>query len=281
MSATKGTTKDFLGLAGVHVFITGASGEVGLATSRAFLEQGAKVSLHYNSNKALMNGLLDQYPQMTCAVQADITSENEVKRAFAQAQQALGPVQVLVVNHGIWPADQLLVRDMPLSHWSRTINVNLTGSFLAIRSFMKQLSQTQTQKNVAIVMIRSTAGKFGEWYHADYAATKAAMMYGLTLSLKNELVQLCPRGRVNTVAPGWIRTPMAAPTLKRKDVVERAFATSPLNKVSEPEDIARAIIFLASEKASGNVTGHVIDVNAGMEGRIINPVTVLPAPSKL
>ncbi|KAJ1667778.1 hypothetical protein EV178_000975 [Coemansia sp. RSA 1646] len=265
---------DFLGLAGVHVFITGASGGVGLETSRAFLEQGAKVTLHYNSNRSTLDPLLREYPSETCAVKAAISDEAEVEQAFEQAARELGPVQVLVVNHGIWPADAILIKDMSVEHWTRTMDVNLTGSFLAIRQFMRQLVTHEVQNNVAVVMVGSTAGRFGEWYHADYAATKSAMMYGLTLSLKNEIVQFCPRGRVNTVAPGWIRTPMAEPTLSQADVVQRAFATSPLNKISEPQDIARAILFLASERAAGNITGHVMDVNAGMEGRVLNPVTV-------
>ncbi|KAI8324023.1 NAD dependent epimerase/dehydratase [Martensiomyces pterosporus] len=268
---------DFLGLAGVHVFVTGASGGVGLATSRAFLEQGAKVTLHYNTTKDTLLPLVEEYPGMTATVKARIDDEAEVRQAFKEAAESLGPVQVLIVNHGIWPSDQILLKDMSLEHWSRTINVNLTGSFLAIRQYMQQLVEHSVQENVAVVMVGSTAGKFGEWYHADYAASKSAMMYGLTLSLKNEIVQFCPRGRVNAVAPGWIRTPMAEPALKNREVVERAFATSPLNKISEPEDIASSIVFLASEKAAGNITGHVVDVNAGMEGRVLNPVTVLPS----
>ncbi|KAJ1897892.1 hypothetical protein LPJ81_004444 [Coemansia sp. IMI 209127] len=269
---------DFLGLAGVHVLVTGASGGVGLETSRAFLEQGAKVTLHYNTNRSTLEPLLREYPKDTYAVKASISDEAEVRQAFEQAVRELGPVQVLVVNHGIWPSDAILIKDMSVEHWTRTMDVNLTGSFLAIRQYMRQLVEHNVQDNVAVVMVGSTAGRFGEWYHADYAATKAAMMYGLTLSLKNEIVQFWPRGRVNTVAPGWIRTPMAEPALRSSDVVERAFATSPLNKISEPQDVARAILFLASEPASGNITGHVMDVNAGMEGRVLNPVTVRAEP---
>ncbi|ORX68098.1 NAD dependent epimerase/dehydratase [Linderina pennispora] len=235
---------DFLGLKNVHVFVTGASGGVGLATSRAFLDQGAFVTLHYNSNSTTLDPLLHEFPDRAFAVQARITDESS----------------------------PLLVKDMSLEHWNNTINVNLTGSFLAIRHFMQQLEKHNVQDNVAVVMVGSTAGKFGEWYHADYSASKSAMMYGLTLSLKNEIVQICPKGRVNSVAPGWIRTAMAEPALKDQDVVKKAFATSPLNKISEPQDIANAILYLASEKASGNITGHVMDVNAGMEGRIINPL---------
>ncbi|KAJ1961686.1 hypothetical protein GGI12_003107 [Dipsacomyces acuminosporus] len=266
--------KDILGLQGVHVLVTGASGGVGLATSRAFLEQGAKVTLHYNSTAATLAPLLEQYPGMAAAVKANISDESEVKQAIKEAVSLLGPVQVLVVNHGIWPTAPVLLKDMELEQWNKTLGVNLTGSFLVIREFMKQLVENSVQDNVSVVMVGSTAGKFGEWYHADYAASKSAIMYGLTLSLKNEIVQFCPKGRVNCVAPGWIRTPMAEPAMKDKTIVERAFATSPLNKISEPEDIANTVLFLSSEKASGNITGHVIDVNAGMEGRVINPVHV-------
>ncbi|OMH82115.1 3-oxoacyl-[acyl-carrier-protein] reductase FabG [Zancudomyces culisetae] len=97
-------------------------------------------------------------------------------------------------------------------------------------------------------------------------------MGGFTLSLKNEIVKVSPRGRVNTVAPGWIRTPMAETAMKNPKILSQAMATSPLNKVSEPSDIANSILFLASEAASGNITGHVLDVNAGMEGRLLNSV---------
>ncbi|KAJ2128128.1 hypothetical protein GGF48_002980, partial [Coemansia sp. RSA 921] len=166
------------------------------------------------------------------AVKADITSEAEVNMLFTLSIEKLGPVQVLVVNHGIGAQKSVLVKDMSLDQWSHIIDVNLTGT------------------------------------------TKSALMYGLTLSLKNEIVQVCPRGRVNAVAPGWTRTPMIEKELRNKVVVERSLATSPLNKISEPEDIARTILFLASERASGNITGHVVDVNAGMEGRVINPVTM-------
>ncbi|KAJ1719136.1 hypothetical protein LPJ53_006044 [Coemansia erecta] len=268
---------DFLGLSGVHVFLTGASGGVGLVTARAFLEQGAKVTLHYNTNNSTLAPIVADYPAATCMVQARVDNEVEVAKAFEESTTKLGPVQVLVVNHGIWPTENILLKDMTLKQWSNTLSVNLTGSFLTIRAYMQQLVRSRVQKNVAIVMVGSTAGRFGEWYHADYAATKSAMMGGLTLSLKNEIVQFCPRGRVNTVAPGWIRTPMAEAALADPNVVERALATSPLNKVSKTEDIANSIVFLASERAAGNITGHVVNVDAGMEGRVLNPVTVHPA----
>ena len=115
-----------------------------------------------------------------------------------------------------------------------------------------------------------------------------AMMYGLTMSLKNEIVQIAPRGRVNTVAPGWVRTPMAESALQNPQIVYQALATyvshslslaivgspcsfrTPLKKVATPEDIASQIVVLSSSTVSGHVTGQVIMVEGGMEGRLLN-----------
>jgi NAD(P)-dependent dehydrogenase (short-subunit alcohol dehydrogenase family) len=104
---------------------------------------------------------------------------------------------------------------------------NLTSSFLVCREYLRRLrAAPDSVKALAnIILIGSTAGKFGELGHADYAASKSALQYGLTRTLKNEIVKLAPRGRVNTVAPGWTRTPMAAPALENGDIVYRALAT--------------------------------------------------------
>eukprot|EP00732_Lithocolla_globosa_P005267 Lithocolla_globosa_v1_NODE_5346_length_1257_cov_10.846922.p1 type:complete len:272 gc:universal NODE_5346_length_1257_cov_10.846922:110-925(+) len=259
-----------LGLEGVHVVVTGASGGIGFTTAKEFLEAGALVTLHCNTKPEKLAPLTSLFPKQTCVVQAPLTVEESVTKMFKDCVSKLGPVQVLVVNHGIWPEEDVLMRDMSLSQWKNTIDVNLTSSFLCMREFMRQLTTYSVTKNVAIVMIGSTAGKFGEAYHSDYSATKSAMMYGLTLSLKNEIVKIAPRGRVNTVAPGWVRTPMAEKAMNDLNILHQALASSPLAKVSSTEDIARAILFLSSEKMAGNVTGLVLDVNAGMEGRLLN-----------
>lgn len=116
---------------------------------------------------------------------------------------------------------------MTLQQWENTFTSNLTSSFLVIRAFLKQLDRLSDaeKESVAIVLIGSTAGKYGEADHADYAATKSAMMGGLMLSLKNEIVKLAPRGRVNTVAPGWVATPMAAQALQDENIVYAALAS--------------------------------------------------------
>lgn len=123
------------------------------------------------------------------------------------------------VNHAVYNSTPSHIKDMPLAQWEHTFTSNLTSSFLVIRAYLRQLeAQSAADKaKAAIVLIGSTAGKYGEAGHADYAATKSAMMGGLMLSLKNEIVKIAPRGRVNTIAPGWVATPMAASALQNDE----------------------------------------------------------------
>jgi 3-oxoacyl-[acyl-carrier protein] reductase len=121
----------------------------------------------------------------------------------------------------------------------------------------------------SLVLVASTAGQFGEAGHADYAAAKAAIAYGLARSLKNEVVRDVPNARVNVVSPGWTLTPMAEDALT-PETLKTITATMPLKKVATPQDIARAIVWLTSPAASGHVTGEVVTVAGGMEGRLLN-----------
>jgi NAD(P)-dependent dehydrogenase (short-subunit alcohol dehydrogenase family) len=179
------------------------------------------------------------------AVQAELSDETSVTNMFTAIAHA-GPVQVLVVNHGIWPAEDVPVADLTLRRWNRTIATNLTSSFLVCREYLNGLrvATPEVKERAAIVLVGSTAGKYGEAGHADYAVAKSgrclpvscwnqsdrrgvllAMMYGLTMTLKNEIVKIAPKGRVNTVAPGWVRTPMAESALADPDVLYRSLAT--------------------------------------------------------
>ncbi|KAI5118725.1 hypothetical protein M0805_004523 [Coniferiporia weirii] len=262
-----------LGLKDTRVLVTGANGGIGLETARLFYKQGARVIAHYNSNSDSLQSILDDVdPSHFSMAQADLSSESDVVKLFGRLED--GPVQVLVVNHGIWMKNSSPVSQMSLEQWNKTISTNLTSSFLVIREFLRSLDKpgvTAAQRDeAAIILIGSTAGKYGEADHADYAATKSAMMYGLLLSLKNEIVRIAPKGRVNCVAPGWVHTPMAAEALSNPDTVYRALATTPLKKVATPSDIAHQIVFLASPVVSGHVTGQVVMVEGGMEGRLLN-----------
>ena len=222
-----------LQLSSVHVLITGAAGGIGLELTKTFVRLGARVTAHYNTKK----GELDTVSGVV-SIQADVRDESSVAELFQQAyQQNGGPVSVLVVNHGIWPANDTPLPDMDLSQWDNTLAVNLTGPFLLCREYIRALRDAPERvKDVAsIIFIGSTAGKFGEAGHADYAASKAGMMYGLTPTLKNELVGVAPRGRVNSVNPGCVATPMAESVLEDRGFVERALATTPLQKVATPK----------------------------------------------
>src|SRR5919108_40086 len=118
------------------------------------------------------------------------------------------------------------------------------------------------------VLITGASGGIGEAGHADYAAAKSAVVHGLLLSLKNEVVRIAPRGRVNAVCPGWTQSPMTREALS-PELVDRITQTMPLRKVAQPEDVARQVVVLASDELSGHVTGQVVTVAGGMEGRVL------------
>ena len=254
------------GLAGAGVVVTGASGGIGAACARAFAAEGARVLVHYNRGADRARGLAEELGGAPVA-QADLTREEDVERLFAQARDALGPIEVCAAVAGVYPSDDVPVRDLPLERFERTLTENLTATFLTARAFLRGLDP---DGHGALVLVGSTAGRFGEAGHADYAAAKAAIQGGLLLSLKNEAARIGPRVRVNAVAPGWTISPMTRGLLAEDDV-RRITRTMPLRKVAVPEDVAAQVVVLASERLSGHVTGELVTVAGGMEGRVLHP----------
>jgi 3-oxoacyl-[acyl-carrier protein] reductase len=185
---------------------------------------------------------------------------------YRAALEELGRVDALVVNAGIWIADEVPLHEMTLEQWRRTMEADLTGAFLSCRGFLRHLAKAP-RDDASVVLVASTAALFGEENHADYSAAKAAMAYGMTRSLKNEIVRLAPRGRVNCVCPGWVDTPMAAASMEDPTAVERVTATMSLRKIARPEDVARAIVFLTSPLLAGHLSGTIMPIAGGMEGR--------------
>lgn len=248
------------GLAGKHVLVTGASGGIGAATARAFAAEGCEVVAHWHRGEERARALAKE---INCAlVQADLTREDEVERMYAEA----GSLDVCAAVAGVWPRPDEPVWELSLARWRETLDANLTATFLTARGFLREAARSG---HGSLVLVGSTAGLFGEAGHADYAAAKSAILHGLLLSLKNEVVRVAPGARVNAVAPGWTDSPMTR-GLVDGALVRRISRTMALRKVARPEDVARQIVVLASDELSGHVSGQVVTVAGGMEGRVVH-----------
>jgi 3-oxoacyl-[acyl-carrier protein] reductase len=254
-----------LGLQGSAVLVTGASGGIGSATARVLAAEGARVGVHYHGNAATAEALAQEIGGV--ALQADLRDERSADALVPAAVEALGGLDACVANAGTWDPEDVPVARMSLDRWRETIEANLTATFLTARAYMRHVANAGEG---SLVIVGSTSGIFGESGHADYSAAKAAMTYGMLPTLKNEIVRVAPVGRVNIVAPGWTVTPMTEGELTQ-ETVDRVTATMALRKVATAEDIARAIVYLCSPLASGHVTGQVITVAGGMEGRVLHP----------
>lgn len=254
-------------LAGKHVLITGASGGIGLVSAQLFLSEGAKVTGTYNRSADPLQGLKSEYSDSLNIINVDQTSKEEVRDLFVNANQTFGRVDVLVANAAISDPVGQSIQDMTLERWEKTLTVNLTGSFLCAKYFFANLER-YSGESASLILVGSTAGLFGEAWYVDYSTSKAAL-HGMMLSLKNEIVHLAPKGRVNLVNPGWTMTPMAEKALTDREMVKRIHQTIPMRKTAVPEDIAGAILYLASDKLAGHVSGQTITVAGGMEGRVL------------
>ena len=252
------------GLAGKGVLVTGGAGGIGSACVRAFSAEGARVAIHYNTSAGHAQELAAETGGMP--LQADLGDEAAVDRLFEQAREALGRVDVCAAVAGYWPREDEPVWRLPLERWEATLRANLTTTFLTARGFLREVERNG---HGSLVLVGSTAGRFGEAGHADYAAAKAALQGGLLLSLKNEIVRIAPRARVNAVAPGWTYSPMTRGELD-EELVRRLSRTMALRKVAVADDVARAVVVLASDELSGHVTGELVTVAGGMEGRTVH-----------
>ena len=247
------------------MLVTGASGGIGSACARAFAAEGARVLVHFHRAEERARALAAELGGAPVA-QADLTVEANVDRLFDEARIALGQVDVCAAIHGVWPRDDEPVWELPLARWEETMRQNLTATFLVARAFLREVERTG---HGSLVFIGSTAGVFGEAGHADYAAAKSAITGGLLLSLKNEITRIAPRGRVNAVAPGWTESPMTR-GLVDDDRVRAVSRTMALRKVAQPEDVAAQVVVLSSDTLSGHVTGQLVVVAGGMEGRTVH-----------
>ncbi len=253
-------------LADKVAIVTGGSRGLGRAICLALAAEGARVAVQYYRNleqaidlrpeaQDVVEAIRRQYGVEATAIAGDVATEPDVIGFFDGAENRLGPVDILVNNAGVWPT--AWVKDMSLRQWNEVLAVNLTGAFLACREAVRRW--LAAGRKGRIVNIVSQAAFHGSTTgHAHYAASKAGLV-ALTVSLAREVA---PHGiYVNAVAPGMMNTEMSRPALETD--IDRYIQRIPLGRIADPAEVAAAVVFLASPRAS-YITGATLDVTGGM-----------------
>ena len=251
-----------LSLSGKVALITGGSRGIGAAAVRMFVAAGARVFFSYEKAKQQAEQLVKEVGADNCAAAAcNLFGTETAGDLVASAVARFGRLDILVANHGVWPAVDVSIDQMDDAQWRSTVAINLDSVFALIKHSVLQMKQQKKSGDAAghIVLVSSTAGQRGEAFHCDYAATKGAlisMAKGLSTELAGDGIY------VNCVAPGWVDTDMSAVALNDPKSREAIFATIPLGRVGKPEEIAAPILFLCTPEA-GFITGEVFNVNGG------------------
>ena len=243
-------------LKGKVALVTGASRGIGKAIALALAENGAAVAVNYSSSEASaleVAEIIRKNGGRAEIFKARVNVESEVEEMFTAVEKSLGPVDILVNNAGI-TKDKLLMR-MKTEEWDSVIDVNLKGAFLCTRRAVKGMMKNRYGKIINISSVVGFAGNAGQF---NYSATKAGII-GMT---KSAALECASRGiRVNAVAPGFIETDMTA---SLSDDVKAAYMEKiPLKSLGKPEDIANAVVYLASP-LSDYMTGQTLHLNGGM-----------------
>lgn len=248
--------RDLLQLTGRRALVTGGSRGIGAATARMLAAAGADVVIGFKSRGFDASVVVEQCRKAGVraeAVAADISTRAGAEKLVNDAATALGGLDVFIANAGIWPPEPAVVTAMTDEQWSRTMRENVDAIFFTSRAVSKIIT-----KDGRVVMVSSTAGQRGEAEHADYAASKGAMIS----FVKSLCIELAPRGvTVNCVAPGWVDTEMAAPAYGDGGR-DRVAKTIPIGRVASADDIAGPIVFLCSPLAR-HITGEIVNVNGG------------------
>ena len=246
--------------------VTGGSSGIGRACAIALAEAGADVAVNYVGNKAKADEVvarIQESGRQGMAVKADVSVENEVEAMFSEVVDRFGTVDILVNNAGI--QQDAMIGEMTLEQWQKVIGVNLTGQFLCSRAAIREFRRRGVQKAVSCsagkIICMSSVHEAIPWAgHVNYAASKGGVML-LSKSLAQEVAP--DRIRVNSVAPGAVRTPINRDAWETEEAYDKLMELVPYNRIGEPSDIGKTVAWLASDQAD-YVVGTTIYVDGGM-----------------
>ena len=243
-------------LHGRRALVTGGSRGIGAATAILLARCGADVAISWRTRAGEAEAVaaaVQRLGRRAMAVRMDLADRASVDSGVGAVAAAWGGLDILVGNAGIWPAEDVQVSDMPDERWARTVAANIDGMFYSTRAALRVMGD-----GGRIVLVASTAGQRGEAMHADYAASKGAMIS----FVKSVAVEVARRGiTVNSVAPGWVDTEMCAEPFAGGGR-ERIAAGIPVGRIASVDDIAAPIVFLCTGEAR-HITGEIVNVNGG------------------
>lgn len=263
-------------LSGRCALVTGGSRGIGAATAILLARAGARVAITYRVGKDAADRVLQTISHDAprpasdaLAIKADFAEPEQGERVVEQTVEAFGKIDLLVANAGIWPVNDVPITEMSPEQWRSTLAINLDSVYYACRAALRVMrghgtsgvGRGESRGWGRIVIVSSTAGQRGEAFHADYAASKGAII----ALVKSLCVEAAPYGiTVNGVAPGWVDTEMSAEPYiaeggRGRQKIEEGI---PLGRVASAEDIAGPIVFLCSDLAR-HITGEILNVNGG------------------
>ncbi|OYV38434.1 MAG: sugar dehydrogenase [Rhodospirillales bacterium 20-64-7] len=257
---------DFRLLPGQRALVTGASSGIGLEVARRLARSGAAVAVNYHSHPEPAQALVEEITSgggQAIAIGGDVSEEGDVAKMFARAAEALGGLDIVVTNSGL--QKDAPVAKMTLADWQKVLDVNLTGQFLCCREAISIFRAQQTQagaKSCRSIVCMSSVHQLIPWAgHVNYAASKG----GIQMMMQTLAQEVAPdRIRVNAVAPGAIRTPINREAWETPEALQKLLKLIPYGRIGEPDDVARAVAWLASDEAA-YVTGSTLFVDGGMK----------------
>jgi glucose 1-dehydrogenase len=251
---------------GQKALVTGANSGIGKAVAIALGQAGADVVVNYVAKPEAAEEVVQQIRaagRSAYAHQADVSQEDQVQQMFRQMVQTFGRIDILVNNAGLQHDSS--IQEMTLAQWNTVINVNLTGQFLCAREAIRQFLKTGVVDGIScsagkIICMSSVHQEIPWGGHANYAASKG----GIMMMMQSIAQEVAPRRiRVNSIAPGAIRTPINTSAWQTKEAYDRLMTLVPYKRIGEPIDIARAAVWLASDE-SDYVVGATLFVDGGM-----------------